>query len=76
MVPRRLDAQCRERWFNVEDPDLNKGPYTAAEVLRIIYFFVTCVRISLWTLMVINYVINIVIYAWNISIGNTLNLNI
>lgn len=28
---RRLGKQCRERWFNHLDPDLNKGPFTAEE---------------------------------------------
>ncbi len=27
-VPGRTDVQCRERWVNVLDPDLNNEPFT------------------------------------------------
>lgn len=27
-VPGRTDVQCRERWVNVLNPDLNNGPWT------------------------------------------------
>ena len=30
-VPGRTDVQCRERWCNVLDPDINQGPFTKQE---------------------------------------------
>merc|ERR1712216_617594 len=30
-VPGRSDAQCRERWCNILDPKLNKGPWSEEE---------------------------------------------
>ena len=30
-VPGRTDVQCRERWCNVLDPEINQGPFTEQE---------------------------------------------
>ena len=35
MVPTRTDIQCRERWVNVLDPTVNRGPITDEELLQI-----------------------------------------
>jgi len=34
-VSGRTDVQCRERWMNVIDPDLNQGPWTQEEDKRL-----------------------------------------
>ena len=35
-VPGRSDAQCRERWCNILDPKLNKGPWSEEEDRRLL----------------------------------------
>ena len=37
-VPGRTDFQCRERWANILNPDLNSGPWTA-EVVTLLFYF-------------------------------------
>ena len=36
LLPGRIGKQCRERWINHLDPDINHGPFTADEDKRII----------------------------------------
>ncbi|GMH92733.1 hypothetical protein TL16_g12436, partial [Triparma laevis f. inornata] len=35
-LPGRIGKQCRERWHNHLNPDINKSPWTAEEDLKIL----------------------------------------
>ena len=35
-VPGRTDSQCRERYLNVLDPNLNRGPWSGAEEKKLL----------------------------------------
>jgi hypothetical protein len=36
LLPGRIGKQCRERWINHLDPDINRGPWTAEEDAKVI----------------------------------------
>lgn len=41
LLPGRIGKQCRERWMNLLDPDINHGPFTADEDKRIMELYST-----------------------------------